>query len=171
MPSVKPVPGWHQFSEPCEYSRVYSADSSRNLLTIANLNYQEKAEGVIWMIRQLRNFIEKHDIEITFCIVGGGTFLGVVKKEAEYAGNRSGGLNINIKGFMKDVKDYYRWAGIFLYNSYLDATPNVILEAKAHGLPILINSYEPFKNLVDDGKSGYIYTDGNEFDIKLHRFI
>jgi len=160
-----------QFSEPCEYPRVYSDDLSRNLLTIANFNYQEKAEGVIWMIRQLRDFIIKNDIDTTFCIVGGGSFLGDVKKVAEQLSSRCEGLNINIEGFKKDVIDYYRWAGIFLYNSQLDATPNVILEAKAHGLPVLINNYEPFRNLVNDGVSGYIYADRNEFDKKLHRLI
>ena len=40
------------------------------------------------------------------------------------------------EGFKKDVTDYYRWAGVFLYNSQLDATPNVILEAKAHVVAI-----------------------------------
>ena len=160
-----------QFSEPCEYSRVYSIESSRNLLTIANLNFQEKAEGVIWMIRKLRNFKEKYNIAMTFCIVGGGAFLEIVKKEAELLSDKEGALNIKIEGFKKDVVDYYRWAGIFIYNSQLDATPNVILEAKAHGLPVLINDFEPFRNLVSDGISGYFYANGNEFERKLHNLI
>ena len=160
-----------QFADPVKYTRIYSSKSSSNLLTVSNFSYKEKAEGVIWLIQQLEHFVNEYNIMINFTIIGDGPFLSEVKQKASDLNLKNCCLNISIKGYKSEVSYYYKRAGIFICYSQLDATPNVILEAKAHGLPIIINNFEPFKSLVNDGKSGLFYKDGKEFRKNLYRLI
>ena len=56
-----------------------------------------------------------------------------------------------------------------LYHSSHDATPNVILESKRFGLPILVNDCDEFKSIVDNDVSGFLYQSGTDFQTYLDR--
>jgi glycosyltransferase involved in cell wall biosynthesis len=118
-----------------------------SILTVTNLNYKEKCRGVV----ELLTFLSADDffkININIEILGGGDFKDdLIKKVSNL--NLQDNIHLKIQGFVANTSYYYSKADIFLYNSKLDSTPNVILESMAHGLPLVINNYEPFKSIID----------------------
>jgi glycosyltransferase involved in cell wall biosynthesis len=57
-------------------------------------------------------------------------------------------------GFTKNPELYYSSASIFVMPSLTEAGPRVVLEAMASGLPVITT--ENAKNLVEDGKNGFV---------------
>ena len=60
----------------------------------------------------------------------------------------------------------YRRAHLFLYASSLDSLPRVLLEAQSFGLPILVNDFEPFKEIIKEGHNGLLYRTGDFRDFR-----
>lgn len=128
------------------------------LLTITNLRYRRKADGVIWQIERLKTIAEGTSGPVRFRIAGGGLHLKDVENHIAsmpFPGN----FQVDLLGHVADVDAEYAKADVFLYRSDHDGTPNVLLEAKRWGLPIVVNDYAPFQNLVENGTSGIIYED------------
>ena len=57
---------------------------------------------------------------------------------------------MDVLGHVNDVKPLYEEADIFIYCSWLEGLPNVLLEAMSFGLPILINRYRPFLDVLEE---------------------
>jgi glycosyltransferase involved in cell wall biosynthesis len=65
----------------------------------------------------------------------------------------------------------YKEADVFVYHSEHDATPNVLLESKRWGLPVLLNEHKPFRAIVSDESSGLFYNDASTFHQQLNRLL
>lgn len=152
-----------QFGGKCEPRTEYRIRDRCQILTVANFRYEKKADGVCWLINALSSFVEETDEKIDFYVAGGGAFL---EKIAEYSEKLQfpTGLTVNLLGYVDNVADLYRRADIFIYKSEHDATPNVILDAKRFGLPILMNKYPPFLALAVPNESALFYE--NSFDLQ-----
>jgi glycosyltransferase involved in cell wall biosynthesis len=114
------------------------------LLTVSNLNYREKYWGVLHLIEKICAyvFIKKNTISLT--IAGGGMY---EKQLREYIAKRlvPAGLMIDFVGFVTEPETLYKGSDIFVYCSELDGLPNVVLEAMAHGLPLILNDHEVYR--------------------------
>jgi len=64
---------------------------------------------------------------------------------------------IELNGQTKDVDGLYRSANIFCLPSYSEATPNVICEALACGLPIVASQVGDIPDLVFEGENGFLF--------------
>ena len=136
--------------------------SDLNLLTVTNLAYEEKYEGVIAIIKHLIHYVRtnKLDTKIIFDILGGGYYLLELNRFLEKYKELPNNLKINVHGYVDALEFFYKSADIFIYCSTMDATPNVLLEAQSYGLALLVNSYEPFYNiLLEDVNSLYFDKD------------
>ena len=61
------------------------------------------------------------------------------------------------------LKDLYAMADIFMFPSIHEGLPNVVLEAMASGLPILASDASFHKELVENGSSGFLCNNIEEF--------
>jgi len=61
----------------------------------------------------------------------------------------------------KMLKEYQK-ADIFVLPSYNEGMSNALLEAMACGLPVIVTNVGGTKELVEEGKNGYIFNTGNE---------
>ncbi|NNE63002.1 MAG: glycosyltransferase family 4 protein [Gammaproteobacteria bacterium] len=136
--------------------------SQFRLCTVTNLNYREKAEGVIFTIKALIECCQnlERSRNIIFEVVGGGRHLDSLTREIENTSVPEN-LTILIHGFQKDVAEFYARADVFSYNSTLDSYPLVLVEATAYGLPIVLNDWGPFSELYENEVSALIYETGN----------
>ena len=66
-------------------------------------------------------------------MIGDGPELENLKKMAGMQGID----NIKFYGYIEAVKKYYEEADLFLFPSYREGFPNVVLEAMSHGVPVL----------------------------------
>lgn len=151
-------------------ARSPGLDGKTNLLTVTNLGYPQKAEGVVRLITQLVRFAADYHGEMVFRVAGDGQFRSKVEQALTLL-RLPANLSVEMLGFQADIEEEYRRADLFLYHSEYDATPNVLLEAKRFGLPVLVNDFPPFRTIVKDGVSGLIYADGSGFNSALRRLI
>ena len=64
--------------------------------------------------------------------------------------------NMEVSGFVKDLIPEYLKSDVFVYFSYLDSVPNVILEAWASKLPVVVNRAAWSEEVVQHGKTGLL---------------
>lgn len=110
-----------------------TGDEGFDLLTVTNLRYEEKFEGVTTVLRGLVDVFERHD-GVRYAIAGDGRYrsdLEAFLDDYSYAGR------VDVLGFRDDVPDLLAGADGFIYVSFLDAYPTVVLEAQAAGLPVV----------------------------------
>jgi len=132
------------------------------ICTVTNLNYREKAKGVIFTIKALIECCQslKPHQEIIFEIVGGGEYFDYIQREIENTPVPKN-LSILLHGYQKKVAEFYARADLFSYNSTLDSYPLVLVEATANSLPIVLNDWGPFPGLYENEVSALIYETGN----------
>lgn len=59
--------------------------------------------------------------------------------------------NIELYGKVKNIQDYYKDASVFLLPSRIEATPLVLIESQAYGLPAIVFNHLPgVLELIDD---------------------
>lgn len=129
----RPIDVEHYRSEIGRGSDPSSDDETFDLLTVTNLRYEEKFEGVTTVLRGLRPLFERHD-ELRYAIAGDGTYRRALERfldEYPYADR------VSVLGYRDDVPALLAGADAFVYVSYLDAYPTVVLEAQAAGLPVI----------------------------------
>lgn len=136
------------------------------LLTIANLRYRSKADGVIWQIERLVEFAKSTTACMRFQVAGDGPHLKDIR---DYLATSvlPVNLEVDLLGYVSEVDALYARADIFVYRSEHDGTPNVLLEAMRWGLPIVVNDYDPFLSLLKDQVSGLIYHNSEGFSAAI----
>ena len=104
-----------------------------DLLTVTNLRYEEKYDGVLTVLRALRPLFEAHPT-LRYRVAGGGQYLAALR---EYLSDYEYADRVTVLGFVDAVEDEFASADAFVYVSFLDAYPTVVLEAQAAGLPVI----------------------------------
>ena len=116
------------------YSSGKNSDSTTfGLLTVTNLRYEGKYQGVIDILEGLKSIFPRHD-ELQYTVAGAGRYLEPLW---EYVESYPYSDRVNILGYREDVPELLADADAFVYVSYLDAYPTVVLEAQAAGLPVI----------------------------------
>ena len=150
------------------HSRMRNAHEKRTseikLLTVANLNYRTKMEGIVVIVRGLlrvvKNVPHAEMPRIRWRIAGSGRHL----EEMQNMLNRfdfTDKVELEFLGYVNDVKQLYEEANIFVYCSRLEGLPNVLLEAMSFGLPILINRYSPFYEVLKENEQAFYFDEGS----------
>lgn len=117
----------------CNNQASYLDHDQFNLFTATNLRYKNKLEGVVDTLEGLRGPFEDYD-ELQYTVAGNGRFLSELEAVLQDYPHSN---RVNILGFREDIPDLLARADGFIYLSYLDAYPTVILEAQAAGLPVI----------------------------------
>lgn len=126
----------------------HGARDELNLVTIANFYFPDKVRGLLSVIGIL-NKVQSHHFSYT--VIGGGPYLGTIRRQISGTW-----VNIRFTGFLPDPRPALAASDIFLYYSYHDNFPNVILEAMACGLPVITNNVGAVSEMIDNGENGYI---------------
>lgn len=65
--------------------------------------------------------------------------------------------NHTLLGSVSDTPSCYRTADVFVSPSLSDSAPNTVLEALASGLPVIVSDACGASELVEDGRTGFVY--------------
>ena len=110
-----------------------------------------KDKGVQDLLRAVKG------LDVQTVIVGEGKY----KKELRKLGGRFVG-----EKHTAGVRDMLAQADLFVNPSYGEGLPTTVLEAGAMGLPVIATDVGGTKEIIDNGKNGYLVKPGN---IKLLR--
>jgi glycosyltransferase involved in cell wall biosynthesis len=153
VPVPNPVPvDDYQSSEPGTASR---SESGATLLTVTNLSFRGKYEGVRELIDAVVPVLRARP-SAEYCIAGDGRYYERLRRYLDEHVGDDVREQIRAVGHVADVETLYREADVFVYASHIEGYPNVILEAQAAGLPIVTNSAYGITEQIDDGRTGLL---------------
>jgi len=149
----KPSTIIHQSIDEEYFEEYVSSDSQvKRILYVGNLNFKGKFLGV----RLLLDFWSKYRLEdgLVLTIVGSGRYLHCLEElvekdeieKVEFLGHVS----------KQELIKLYNSSRLFVYPSYQDAFPSVVLEAQAMGLPAIVTNTSGAQEIVVDGVTGIV---------------
>lgn len=59
-------------------------------------------------------------------------------------------------GYQKDVRPFFKIANVFVFPSYREGFPNVVMQAGAMGLPCIVSDINGCNEIIENGKNGLI---------------
>lgn len=72
---------------------------------------------------------------------------------------------IQLVGFQKDSKIFYKMFDIFILSSHYEGMPYALLEAMSMGIPAVGTNVIGIKDLIVDGETGYLVGEGNHTEL------
>lgn len=151
---------------PRECRQRLDVDEEKVVLTVTNLKFPEKFEGIKTVLSELEPVL-RTDPNVAYVIAGGGRFRDPLRSllDTEYAHIRE---QIYAVGHVDTVSDLYTFADVFVYVSYRDGYPNVVLEAQTAELPVIANSEYGMVDQITDNETGYLVAPENEGQLRSH---
>ena len=133
------------------------------LLAVGDLNDNKNISTLILALTKCPN-----NCHILFC--GDGPLRNELHKYAEELGVDR---RCHFLGFRRDIMDIYRISDIFVMASKREGLPRSTMEAMAAGLPCVVSDIRGNRDLIDDGKGGYLVspTDANGFATRITELI
>ena len=113
----------------------------------------KKSKGPYELLNAIPLVIKKY-IDTSFIFLGDGKELKKLKTKTKEMGL---GKNVTFTGYKtgNEKIDLFKKAHIFVFPSYSEGYPTVVLEAMAAGLPLIITSVGGLVNTIEDGKQGF----------------
>ena len=109
----------------------------------------EKEKG----LEDAMKFIESEDSSVTYHFLGSGSDM---EKLRQFANSRK---NVVVHGFVEDVISEFRNAFSLLSFSPSEGFPNVVLQAMAIGLPVLVRENGGSSDMIPDNRFGKVFRD------------
>jgi glycosyltransferase involved in cell wall biosynthesis len=149
-------------SEPAFWSKFGCDGSDVRLLYVGRISKEKDLDMLVHAFRDLR----RDNVPVQLSIVGHGPFseaLAELIPEACFTGYLTG----------KELATAYASADLFVFPSTTDTFGNVIIEAQAAGLPVVVSDLGGPKELVEDGIDGLITKarDVNDFASAIRRLV
>ncbi|MFX0201993.1 MAG: glycosyltransferase family 4 protein [Candidatus Hodarchaeota archaeon] len=156
--------------------RKWATKDTISFLTVTNLRYEGKYRGLLELVRYLQRYVSEGHVKkrkFLLQICGDGYYYSRLLDYINTIADKNNALRIRCHGYVRKPSPYYSNADLFMYVSYFDALPNVLLEAQAYGLPILVNDYLPFQESLTDHWNTVFYRSGDfeDFRAKLDELM
>lgn len=123
------------------------ASTTTDIVTVTNLRYQEKYEGVRVAVDAISWLLNLYP-DLSYHVAGAGRHLDAL--QADLADIE----RMHALGWVDDVPGLLAQADIFLYVSFLDGRPSAVYEAQAAGLPVVGGDASGVPEAV--GAAGYV---------------
>ena len=122
-----------------------------------------KRKGVDDLLSALEEYNSKVHLKVVLC----GPVLEDLKLEEKMQKiNNMGNVFIDYRGKVSNVSEFMKAADIFILPSYSEGLPNVLLEACASGLPAVATDIGGSRDLLIDGKNGYLVRTSQPSEIR-----
>jgi glycosyltransferase involved in cell wall biosynthesis len=125
-------------------------------LWIGTVGRADRIKNHVWLLDIFQLLLQRFpapQFDLRLAIVGDGPLLGTLR---ELVTSRGLADKVWLPGTRGDVADILRGFSIFVLPSLSEATPVVILEAMASGLPVVATRVGGVPQLVLDKKTGFV---------------
>jgi glycosyltransferase involved in cell wall biosynthesis len=114
------------------------------------------------LLEAFAHLLERHlDWQLLF--VGDGPLRASMD---EWITQRGLDHRIRIAGWRPDVPDLLKTADLLTLPSLWEGMPNIVLEAMAAGLPVVVSRVEGTEELIRDGETGLLVTPGSPIELE-----
>lgn len=121
--------------------------------TIGRVDHIKNHLGLLDIFQRVLNRFPPPEFDVRLAIIGDGSLLGVLRETVASQGLAD---NVWLPGSRNDVADLMRNFSIFVLPSLSEATPVVILEAMATGLPVVATRVGGVPQLVLNNDTGLV---------------
>ena len=143
-------------------------DAAFKLLSITNFNLVSKTQPFIDILKLESTINVLKEYNISWVICGRGVFRGELV-DAIRALNMQ--KHVEVIDHVQDVSWLYNWTDIFIHLTYLEAFPNVVMEAMHYKKPVITNHDSGGTMEIVTRDNGIILMDHNEFSGALQQYI
>ena len=133
-----------------------SLDQGNIVLWVGNVSRGILDKGLDVLIEAWA-IVQKELPGVRLLLVGGGS-IDLVR---EFAAKHDVGKNIEFPGYTTDIGNYYRAADMVVSASRSEGMSNVLLEAQAYGLPVVVSDIPGNNDIVIDGINGLLFPSEN----------
>lgn len=140
-------------------------DAENVVLTVTNLRYQGKFRGARDCVDEITGLLREGS-DTAYIIAGGGLYYDELVRYVEEVSSPPVRDRIHTPGHVDDIEALYELADAFVYVSYIDGYPNVVLEAQAAGLPVISNPAHGMPMQIDHGETGFLVDPSTEGSIR-----
>lgn len=130
-------------------------DEDRVILTVSNLKFREKYEGVRTALSELAPLLQE-DTDLAYVVAGSGRYEAALQQDIAEMFEDSVRDRVYLPGYVDAVSDLYALADVFAYVSFLDGYPNAVLEAQTAALPVVANAAHGMVDQITDGETGFL---------------
>jgi len=141
--------------------RALGIEEETVVLTVTNLKFEEKLEGVETTLSELAPLL-RNDSELAYVVAGGGRHEAELRAEVERRFDEPVRDQVYLPGYVDEVSDLYAAADLFVYVSYRDGYPNAVLEAQTAELPVVTNAAHGMRDQVTHGETGLLFETGTD---------
>lgn len=131
------------------------------ILTVTNLKFEEKYRGVTRSLEEIAPLLRTND-DLGYVIAGGGRYEAALRDHVEQTFDTAVRDQIYLPGWVDAPSDLYAAADIFVYVSYRDGYPNVVLEAQTAQLPVVANAAHGMREQITHGETGLLFDSEDE---------
>ncbi len=128
-----------------------------DVVTVGAVGRMIPAKDYPLLIKATASLIER-GCRLNLCIVGDGP----CRPELESLVQRLGvGDSVRFPGMVTNVNEWYRRFDVFVVSSKREGLPMVLLEAMAHGIPVVSTDAGACSEVVNDGDGGLVVPTGD----------
>ncbi|MGQ1890048.1 glycosyltransferase [Thermophagus sp. OGC60D27] len=135
---------------PFDYSKHLPPDE-KNPLIVLSTGRLAKQKGFKYLISAAAQIIKRHP-HVYFFLAGQGKLEAKLKQQINQLGISR---NFILLGFFENIHPLLKNADLFVFSSLYEGMPNAILEAMAHGLPVVSTNVNGISELIQNGINGY----------------
>jgi len=139
-----------------DYSK-YIPESEQDPFIILSTGRLARQKGFKFLIEAAAKIVRKHP-NVYFFLAGQGKLESELKKQIECSGIEN---NFILLGFIEDIHPLLKNADVFVFSSLYEGMPNSILEAMAHGMPVISTNVNGVQELIDEGINGLTVPPGD----------
>lgn len=134
---------------------------------LLNVGSVSRRKGTDWLVETLARVADPRVMLVVVGPVLEDDFAAEVDRRIAELGLAE---RVRFVGFCDDTAPYYRAADVFVFASTAEGFPNVLVEAMAHGLPIVMRFLPGLADfLVRPGETGYLAATETDFAAALAR--
>lgn len=142
--------------------RALGVEEEHVLLTVTNLAFEGKYEGVRQTIDEIRPLLAANP-DAAYVVAGDGEYHADLQRYVrETVDDPAVRARIYTPGFVDSVSDLYALAETFVYVSHLDGYPNAVLEAQTARLPVVANAAYGMREQIEHGETGLLVDASND---------
>jgi glycosyltransferase involved in cell wall biosynthesis len=158
LEKMKPLPRWvdtDQFSPDKRIERFWLERGLHGGLTLLYVGRVSKEKALDLLVSAFRTLVDD-GVDVSLAIIGDGPY----REEMHLA---LAGYPVLFTGYLhgEELQKAYASADIFVFPSATDTFGNVVLEAQASGLPVIVSDAGGPRELIIEEETGLVFSAGN----------
>lgn len=140
-----------------DFKSAYLAPSASLLNSIGIIGTIDRNKGQLLALKALDIIVNKYNINISIVMIGMVVDFGYYDELNSFIKSNNLAANVKFLGPLVGMKNIYSSINCVVSTSLDEAFPLVSLESMASGILLIASSTGGNKELIDNGKSGFLY--------------